>query len=302
MVAKKLGKTRSTLAIYDPYHSFPQFSVLSFILPFLVDSFPSYDHSQNLSPLDCAGATVKHLAALGFTSVRNECVDFYDVLERGELPAHDVVVTNPPYSGNHVERLLRFVGLHDKPYLLLMPNHVCLKPFFFPSLCPNGGCVMPSGKWCPYQPSQRQEQQEEAAGLFRRPMDSSSTKTSGNRSGEGPIFVCPRKRYYYWTPKAMRPPDKHGHCNTTLASGLPRSSAFGTWTLEPTVARAELLKFGDRQTKAALEQSGSMVKDWRSGGSGRESADNAARNRPPPFYCSEMSHLPKSVRPSSVQP
>ena len=42
-------------------------------------------------------------------------------------------MTNPPFSGDHLNRILRYVlgPLHNgRPYFLLMPNYVCLKPFY----------------------------------------------------------------------------------------------------------------------------------------------------------------------------
>ncbi len=230
---------------------------------------------------------MRHLAALGFTNVHNECVDFYDVLEAGELPPHDVVVTNPPYSGNHVEMLLRFAGMHDKPYLMLMPNHVCLKPFFFPLLSPNGGSIMPSGKWCPNPIS---------------PSTDADSSSSPGRSGAGPVFVCPRKRYYYWTPKAMRPQDKHGHCNSILGQRTSPFISFWYVDLEPTVSRRELLQYADQQAWLAQEARRAEKGDFRTGGGGRETADSAAKDRPIPAYCKEVSELPKSAQPSLVLP
>ena len=41
----------------------------------------------------------------------------------GNLPEHDVLLTNPPYSGDHVERLARFAVANGKPFLLLLPDH-----------------------------------------------------------------------------------------------------------------------------------------------------------------------------------
>lgn len=62
LLAAALGKDRSTLHIWDPFY--------------------------------CAGGMKRHLAALGFKAVRNECADFYETRKRP--PDHDVVVTNPP--------------------------------------------------------------------------------------------------------------------------------------------------------------------------------------------------------------
>ncbi|GBG32671.1 Protein FAM173B [Hondaea fermentalgiana] len=93
-LAKKLGKSPAELRIYDPYF--------------------------------CAGAVVKNLGVLGFENVYNKCEDFYT----SETPEHDVLVTNPPYSFDHVERLLDFTAKNKKPALLLMPNYVCGKSYF----------------------------------------------------------------------------------------------------------------------------------------------------------------------------
>ena len=40
----------------------------------------------------------------------------------GCLPEHDVLVTNPPYTADHVERFLRFAVDNGKPWLLLVPD------------------------------------------------------------------------------------------------------------------------------------------------------------------------------------
>ena len=130
VVAAALGRDRSNLRIYDPYY--------------------------------CSGAVARHLRALGFEQVRNEREDFYEVLRSERLPPHDVVVTNPPYSSDHVRRLLAFCAANAKPYCLLLPNYVCQRPEY--------GLIAPQ------------------------------------------YYVCPRKRYNYWTPKAFRGRDKsQGH-------------------------------------------------------------------------------------------
>ena len=111
---------------------------------------------------------------------------FYETLRRHALPPHDVVVTNPPYSGDHVHRLLDFCRTHDRPYLLLMPNYVAAKPDFLARV----------------------------SGAERPP----------------PVYVCPRKRYCYWTPKAMRAKDKmQGHVS---ALGHRTSPFASFWYVE----------------------------------------------------------------------
>lgn len=93
-LAKRLGKTDAELSIYDPYY--------------------------------CAGAVVRNLAALGFHNVYNRCEDFYNT----PTPEHDVIVTNPPYSFDHVEKLLEFAQKNGKPALMLMPKYVAGKSYY----------------------------------------------------------------------------------------------------------------------------------------------------------------------------
>jgi hypothetical protein len=73
-VAKALGIEQRQLRVYDPYF--------------------------------CQGSIKRHLGELGFSSVYNENEDFYET-DRYKQPRgppageYDVVVTNPPYSGDH---------------------------------------------------------------------------------------------------------------------------------------------------------------------------------------------------------
>lgn len=66
-------------------------------------------------PYFCAGSAARHLAAVGFPTVINRNEDFYAAVDAGAVPAHDVVVTNPPFSGDHVERLLRWAVARHSP-------------------------------------------------------------------------------------------------------------------------------------------------------------------------------------------
>jgi hypothetical protein len=73
---------------------------------------------------------VRHLGALGFGRVHNRNDDFYAADAAGALPAHDVLLTNPPYSADHPERLLQFCGRNGKPWLALQPSWVCAKEYY----------------------------------------------------------------------------------------------------------------------------------------------------------------------------
>ena len=97
-IASILKKTPKDLAIYDPYY--------------------------------CNGAVVKHLASRGFGNVYNKNEDFYRVIAEGRVPDYDVCVTNPPYSGDHIERMLKFCVESSKPFFCLVPNYVYTKPYY----------------------------------------------------------------------------------------------------------------------------------------------------------------------------
>ena len=51
-------------------------------------------------PYYCDGGVRRRLAALGFREVFNENRDFYADIQSKSVPRHDVLVTNPPYSGD----------------------------------------------------------------------------------------------------------------------------------------------------------------------------------------------------------
>ena len=97
-ICAKLGKTRATLRIYDPYY--------------------------------CEGAMKAHLLTCGFSDVYNKMEDFYKVIEAKACPDYDVLVTNPPYSNDHVPRLLSFATREKKPFFLLMPNWCYTKEYY----------------------------------------------------------------------------------------------------------------------------------------------------------------------------
>jgi hypothetical protein len=100
MLAQDLGVKPKKLRIYDPYY--------------------------------CGGTVKNHFRSLGFPICYNEMEDFYAFAEGSTNGPgdYDVLVTNPPYSGDHVERLLQFCAKQDKPCFLLMPHYFYTKPYF----------------------------------------------------------------------------------------------------------------------------------------------------------------------------
>ncbi|KAK3288692.1 hypothetical protein CYMTET_3839 [Cymbomonas tetramitiformis] len=136
-IALGLGKAPEELVIYDPFY--------------------------------CAGGSKRNLGALGFGNVINRCEDFYAVEAAGEIPEHDVVVTNPPYSGEHMEHALKFCARnqvqHGRPWLMLLPSYVHQKPYYVPTV------------------TREAEQPHDPV--------------------PEPFFIYPTKRYCYWIPKPL---------------------------------------------------------------------------------------------------
>jgi hypothetical protein len=80
-------------------------------------------------PYYCDGSmkeTFQHI--LGFPNIVHENVDFYRLIEDKKIPEHDIFVTNPPYSDDHMDRLLHFIVFYQLPRnipcCLLLPNWV----------------------------------------------------------------------------------------------------------------------------------------------------------------------------------
>jgi hypothetical protein len=95
ILASRLNKTRATLRLYDPFY--------------------------------CDGSVKDRWGTLGFTSVLHDKRDFYADVTAGCVPDYDVLVTNPPYSSDHKERIVSFCASSGKPFCLLLPNYVATK-------------------------------------------------------------------------------------------------------------------------------------------------------------------------------
>jgi len=81
-------------------------------------------------PFYCNGAVVKHLNALGFYKVIHENRDFYADVANKKVPEYDILITNPPYSGDNKEKCVEYAAYSEKPWLLLLPNYVATKDYF----------------------------------------------------------------------------------------------------------------------------------------------------------------------------
>jgi len=92
-------------------------------------------------PFYCEGRVITNFSNLGFTNVLNPIEDFYSVHQSGQLPEFDVIVTNPPYSRDHIERFIKFCVSTGKPWFLLLPNYVYIKDYYGSVLVPEGKIV-----------------------------------------------------------------------------------------------------------------------------------------------------------------
>ncbi|KAJ8605155.1 hypothetical protein CTAYLR_000505 [Chrysophaeum taylorii] len=98
-LASRCGKTRGTVHLYDPYW--------------------------------CAGGVKSRLGELGFERVANDNVDCYATWDDRE---YDVLVTNPPYSGDHIARLARYCAVPGCKWLWLVPEWTHKKEEFVAAL------------------------------------------------------------------------------------------------------------------------------------------------------------------------
>jgi hypothetical protein len=86
-------------------------------------------------PYYCQGRVREYLARLGFRNVFNENADFYATVRARRVPPHDVLVTNPPYSGDHKQRLLEYLLQQQpsrklRPFALLLPAYTATKSYW----------------------------------------------------------------------------------------------------------------------------------------------------------------------------
>ena len=149
------------------------------ILPLLnklSNSVAGGKHSMRIyDPYYCDGSVVKHLSSLGFTSVYNKKEDCYAAWKSNVPSQYDVLITNPPYSEDHIEKLMNYVtspSFGNKPWLLLMPQWVHKKDYYLNAISK------------------------------QRTYDGSKATTKGNP--QNPFYIVPRKRYVYLPPANFR--------------------------------------------------------------------------------------------------
>lgn len=85
-------------------------------------------------PYFCKGTCKLRLGELGFSSVYNRNEDCYAAWAQGRAPPFDVLVSNPPYTGDHLERVFAFAWACGKPFMLLVPAYVARKSWMLSHL------------------------------------------------------------------------------------------------------------------------------------------------------------------------
>lgn len=103
------------------------------IVPILKRLTPKNAELRVYDPFFCDGAVKRHLESLGFADVYNEREDFWQVAAENRMPPFDVLVTNPPFSGDNIEKLINICLKLDKPFFMLVPNWMYTKDWFVSS-------------------------------------------------------------------------------------------------------------------------------------------------------------------------
>jgi hypothetical protein len=94
---------------------------------------PLLDHlsSKTSTPLKiydpyfCSGSVKTSLSSIGYPHCHNVKEDCYSVWSRSAAPESDVIITNPPYSDDHVEKLFTWLTSSvnkDKVWMCLLPQ------------------------------------------------------------------------------------------------------------------------------------------------------------------------------------
>lgn len=129
------------------------------IVPF-IEKLYAKETCKIYDPYYCDGAVKLNLQTLGFPSVHNVKEDCYQVWSTGSIPNFDVLVTNPPYSQDHIPKLVKFLSsapMQSKPWFLLMPQWVSKKPYFADKWDKKAFFIVPKRRYIYYPPKKFRE-------------------------------------------------------------------------------------------------------------------------------------------------
>lgn len=113
------------------------FRALADLLPILSALGNIYCQSNLLQlsiydPYYCNGRIKIHLENLGLNSnlIQNEPTDCYAAQKNGKVKPFDILLSNPPYSGDHIRRCIHYSVKCQKPWALLLPSNVIHRSWF----------------------------------------------------------------------------------------------------------------------------------------------------------------------------
>mmetsp|Transcript_35504 Transcript_35504/g.39272 ORF Transcript_35504/g.39272 Transcript_35504/m.39272 type:complete len:386 (+) Transcript_35504:21-1178(+) len=122
----------------------------------LLEQISPKDQCQIYDPYYCDGAVKRNLQTLGFPRVHNVKEDCYQVWSNSDaIPNFHVLVSNPPYSDDHIPKLVEFLSspkMKSKPWFLLMPQWVSKKPYFVDTWDKKAFYLVPKRRYIYYPP------------------------------------------------------------------------------------------------------------------------------------------------------
>ena len=100
----------------------------TYLSPYL-NSLPA--NTTIYDPYYCAGLVSQNLKKLRSDfKILNPNVDFYASIAQKRTPSFDLLITTPPYSGDHIEKCLSFCTSSGKPFACLLPSYVYNKGYY----------------------------------------------------------------------------------------------------------------------------------------------------------------------------
>ena len=96
-----------------------------FSIYFYFSSFSSHSSSSSSS------SSFSIFIYTGIVNIINRNRDFYADIKKNALPEYDILITNPPYSGEHKQKLLEFLSTRShRPFFLLLPVYIASKSYW----------------------------------------------------------------------------------------------------------------------------------------------------------------------------
>jgi hypothetical protein len=83
-------------------------------------------------PYYCRGGIKIHLESFGVDSqrIQNDPIDCYSAQKTRKIKPFDILLSNPPYSGDHIRRCIQYSVKSQKPWALLLPSNVMHRTWF----------------------------------------------------------------------------------------------------------------------------------------------------------------------------